>query len=402
MPLTREDNPYVPGFGIVPPALAGREPEFADLDAALRRVRRGRYEQPRLLTGDRGMGKTAVLAELATGAREDGIWAVDVEATRAGDALVPLLRNLQRTLLEHDRDARFGTYARQALSVLAGFALRHGGVEVEVDVEPTAGRGNSGDLATDLGDVLEAVGEAASRADTALLITVDEIQVMAAGQMGPLFAALQRVAKREIRPGVHLPELAVVAGLPHSRAVMRAASSTYAERVREHELGLLDDAPVVEALTVPASENGVRFAPEALDTLVDAIGGYPYFVQLIGYEAWNAAVDLGARSVIGAAAASAGVTAGRRAAARIYRSRLAEVPDAERRYLRAVARLDPRERRSSRIAAVLGGTAEQWGWARQRLMERGVLRPDGYGRVTFALPGLAGYLRERTEDDQGR
>lgn len=61
--MDADANPYVPGFGVIPPALAGREPEFADVEAALRRVRSGIYEQPRLLSGDRGMGKTAVLAD---------------------------------------------------------------------------------------------------------------------------------------------------------------------------------------------------------------------------------------------------------------------------------------------------------------------------------------------------
>lgn len=394
MALTRDDNPFVPGFGVVPPALAGREPEFADLGAALRRVRRGVYEQPRLLSGDRGLGKTAVVAELVADARNQGVWAVDVEATRTGDALVPLLRDLHRTLLAHDREARIGEHVRRALSVLAAFALRHGGVHVAVDVRPSRRRGGSGDLATDLGDVLEAIGEAAMRARTALLLAVDEIHVLPPPQMGALFAALQRAARREVEPGVHLPVLAVVAGLPHSLAVMRAASSTYAERVREHELGLLAAGAVVEALTVPAVAHGVRFAPDALSTLVEAIGGYPYFVQLMGYETWNAAADRGARSVVSRADAEAGVVAGRLAADRIYRSRLAEVPDAERHYLQAVARLDAGQRRSGAIAELLGGTAQEWGWARRRLIDRGLLRPDGHGQVTFALPGLERFLRD--------
>ncbi len=395
MALSRDDNPYVPGFGVVPPALAGREPEFADLEAALRRVRRGIYEQPRLLSGDRGMGKTAVLAELVVEARANGVWAVDVEATRTGDALVPLLRDLHRILVDHDHDRRIGEYVDRALAVLAAFGVKHGTFELAVEVEPAARRGGSGDLATDLGDVLEAVGETAAEAHTAVLLTVDEIHAMPAAQMGPLFAALQRSARREREPGARLPVLTVVAGLPHSLGVLRAASSTYAERIRQHDLDLLGDGPVVEALTVPAEERGVRFTSEALGTLVDAIGGYPYFVQLMGYEAWNAAADHGARSVIRGDAAAAGVAAGRRAAAGIYSSRLAEVPDAERRYLDAVADLGPAARRSTQIAERLGGTAEQWGWARRRLIERGLLRPDGYGRVAFALPGLEGFLRDR-------
>ena len=392
MPVTRDDNPYVPGFGVIPPALAGREAEFADLEAALRRVRRGIYEQPRLLTGDRGMGKTAVLAELIATSRAEATWVVDVEAGRTGDAIVPLLRALKTNLLAHNTDAKVGDYARRALGILAAFGVRHGATELQAEFDTSPVAGGSGDLATDLGDALVAVAETAALADTAVLLCVDEIHAMPAEQMAPLFAALQRVARQETRPGSVLPVLTIVAGLPHARSAMRAASSTYAERVREHELGLLDDAAATEALTVPALERGVAYDADALEVLLPAIGGYPYFLQLMGYEAWNAAAVQGART-IDVDAARAGVDAGRREASLVYRSRLAEVPDAERRYLEAVAAVSEK-RTSSAIAAELGGTASQWAWARSRLIERGLLRPDGYGRVTFALPGLEEHLEK--------
>lgn len=390
--ISRDDNPYVPGFGVIPPALAGRESEFADLEAALRRVRRGIYEQPRLLTGDRGMGKTAVLAELLETSVSNGIWVVDVEASRTGDAIVPLLRELRRSLLDHDNDARIGLYAKNALAVLAAFGLKHGGTELSLEIEPAPATGGSGDLATDLGDALVAVAEVAARATTAILLSVDEIHAMPAAQMSPLFAALQRVARQHTRPGSVLPVLTAVAGLPHARAAMRAASSTYAERVREHELGLLDTAAVIEALTIPTEQLGVHFGPGALEHLLPAIGGYPYFVQLMGYEAWNAAAQSGSDE-IDATAARRGATRGQAEATLVYRSRLAEVPDAERRYLQAMAVVEG-DRTSSAIADVLGGDASQWAWARSRLIDRGILRPDGYGRVAFALPGLEEHLQD--------
>jgi hypothetical protein len=184
--LATETNPYVPGFGVVPPALAGREPEFADLEAALERVRRGIYEQPRLLSGDRGMGKTAVLAELATHSRQGGGWSIDVEASRTGDVLAHLLREMRTLLWDYDRDRRVGEYARRALAVLSSFALTHAGVRLRVDVGAAQGRADTGDLATDLGDVLIAVGETAAQAQSALLVTIDEIQAMPAAQMGPV------------------------------------------------------------------------------------------------------------------------------------------------------------------------------------------------------------------------
>lgn len=71
---------------------------------------------------------------------------------------------------------------------------------------------------------------------------------------------------------------------------------------------------------------------------------------------------------------------------------LAELPDGERRYLHAVAGTPAESRTSSAIAASMNDAASKWGWARSRLIDRGLLRPDGYGRVTFALPGLEEHL----------
>jgi hypothetical protein len=339
------------------------------------------------------MGKTAVLAELAAQSRERGQWVVELEASRGGNAILLLLRDLRALLWDHDRDRRVGAYARRALAVLSSFAISHANLQLTVRVDAADGRADTGDLATDLGDVLVAACETAAVADAGLLICVDEIQTMPPAQMAPLFVALQRLARHEFTPGRLPPILAVLAGLPGSRAAMRRASSTYAERVREHELGLLGEGAATEALVVPAEQRRVRYEPRGLATVVQGAGGYPFFVQLMGYEAWNAAADRGARSVINDEDAAIGVARGRLEAVRLYESRLTEVPDTERRYLDAVASLDEGERRSAAVASVLGGTSEEWAWARQRLIERGLLRAAGRGRIAFALPGLAEYLR---------
>jgi hypothetical protein len=393
-----DDNPYVPGFGIVPPALTGREPEFADLATALRRARRGSYERPRLLSGDRGMGKTAVLGELHATTRAEGCWVVDLEASTAGDAIAVLLRELTRHLRAADIDARVGGAVAAALGTIASVTLAHTGLSVEVALAPRPGAGDSGDLASDLGDALIATGRAAHEVGTALVVTVDEVQAMPAPQVAALFGALQRLAKHDVDPslGTKLPVVCVVAGLPSSRGALRAGAGTYAERVREHVLGLLDDAAVVEALRTPAEDRGVAWSADAIERALAGAAGYPFALQLVGYETWAAAATRDAAGDrISGEDADRGVSAARRELDRLHASRLDEVPDTERRYLEAVAALDPGERRSSAIAGQLGGTASEWAWARARLIERGLLRPDGHGRVAFTLPGLADHLRSR-------
>lgn len=376
--MERDENPFVPGFGAVPPALTGREREFADLESALRRVARGFYERPRVITGDRGLGKTSILTELAASARErHDVWTVDVEATRVGDVFVPMLRQLHAALRAYDFDARVGDLTARALAAITAFGLRHAGIELSLDLaERSDRRAGTGDLATDLGTVLEDVGRLALEAGAAVLLTIDEIQSMPATHLGPLFAALQQSARIETEPGRHLPVLVVVAGLPHAIATMRKAAATYVERMREHPLELLTDAAAAEALIIPFEERAVAVDPVALQSLVRTGGSVPGFVpeQL---DQVRVAADRAMSEL-----------------RRVYESRLETVPETELRYLLAVAALAEGDRRSQSIAAALGGRAAEWAWARSRLIDRGLLRPAGHGRVTFALPGIGEHLRE--------
>lgn len=191
-------------------------------------------------------------------------------------------------------------------------------------------------ITRDLGDVLIAAGRAAGAHDVALLLVVDEVQALPADQMSPLFGALQRTAKHDPDPelGTRLPILALFAGLRDARSVLKRRAGTYAERVREWPLGLLDAAAAAAALSIPATDRNVRWDPDGLDDAVAAAAGYPYALQVIGYESWAAA------------SARAGDD----------RIRPADV-------------------------------------ARARLIERGLLRATGHGRVTVALPGLERHLR---------
>lgn len=115
-------------------------------------------------------------------------------------------------------------------------------------------------------------------------------------------------------------------------------------------------------------------------------------MQLVGYETWRAAAELGEVDVIDRAAAELGIQRARQGMDAMYRSRLEEVPDAEYRYLETVARLPQSARTTGQVAHELGAHASEVSAARARLIERGLLRPVGRGAVTIALPGLDTHL----------
>ncbi|MCL1599266.1 MAG: hypothetical protein M3094_08790, partial [Actinomycetia bacterium] len=76
------------------------------------------------------------------------------------------------------------------------------------------------------------------------------------------------------------------------RCIRSGDAKSYAERLFEFpEIGPLPRRDTEAALLVPAHDEGIDIAPDALTRLVDKSGGYPYFIQEWGKHAWNQAAD---------------------------------------------------------------------------------------------------------------
>ncbi len=124
---------------------------------------------------------------------------------------------------------------------------------------------------------------------------------------------------------------------------------------------------------------------------MEASGGYPYFLHVVGSHVWNA----GNGTVITADEARAGIAAARAYLDAFYEERLRELTAAQRRYLDAAAALPAPDRTAGTVAAALGATSRQVASTWQALTGRhGLLRPaGGRGHLDFTLPGLDAYLR---------
>jgi hypothetical protein len=390
-------DPFTPGFGNLPRVFAGRKAEFADLEHMVQRVANGTYEQARMVTGDRGMGKTALLREFEQEQLELGRWVVRASATR-GDAVIGrLCRGLAELLSNHDLGGSLVRAASDALARLAGITIGPGGVRVEL--EPAA----HVDRAVELDTLLGAVASLARERGTALLLLVDEAQNIGLDAIGDLFHALQEVQGRTVThrdplTGAMardaLPLGAVVAGLPGLVKRLKDAGSTFGERSRPVVLRAFSQADMREGLPALAAEGGAAFDADALDAVMAACGGYPYFLHVIGSHVWRA----GEGAVITRAEARRGIAAAEPFIADFYGSRLRELGDLQRRYLHAAARTPLPERTPGEVARRLGRTSSQLGSTQSKLVhDHGLLRMTSDGRLAFALPGLDRHLASLRE-----
>lgn len=386
-------DPFTPGFGNLPRVFAGRKAEFADLEQMVDRITNGTYEQARMVTGDRGMGKTALLREFEQEQLEAGRWVVRASATR-GDAIIGrVCRGLADLLHEHDLAGSLARSGAEALARLAGIAIGPGGVRVEL--EPAIRL----DRAVELDQLLGAVATLAREHGTALLLLVDEAQNISLEALGDLFHALQEVQGRTIthRDPVTgalardaLPLGAVVAGLPGLVKRLKDAGSTFGERSRSVGLQAFSAADMREGLQALATEGEAAFDADALDAVMTACGGYPYFLHVVGSHVWRA----GNGRVITRDEATRGISAARPFIADFYGSRLRELGELQRRYLHAAARTPPQDRTPGAVAEALGRTSSQLGSTQSKLVhDHGLIRTTYDGKLEFALPGLDDHLR---------
>ena len=195
---------------------------------ALERVRHGLPTKSILLIGLRGVGKTVLLDRMRDDAEASNIQTLRIEV-QENRSLPPILApQLRLVLLRLSRNEQARELAQHALRALAGFVgalrLKYADIEVGLDLQPEAGFADNGDLEHDLQDLLESAGQAASGAETALAIFIDELQYVPDDELAALITALHRAAQRR------LPIVLVGAGLPQLRG-RTGRTKSYAERL---------------------------------------------------------------------------------------------------------------------------------------------------------------------------
>ncbi len=374
-------NPFAPGAGTPPPELAGRDELRETVRIALARVRLGLPTKSVLMVGLRGVGKTVLLDRMRDDAESTGIQTARVEAPESRSLPALLAPQLRQALLRMSRNERARELAHRALRALAGFAkalkIKYQDIEVGFDFEPEPGLADNGDLEHDLQALLEAVGNAAREAETALVLFIDELQYVEEEQLAALITALHRGAQRR------LPIVLVGAGLPQLRGQMGRAKS-YAERLFDFpEVGPLSNADARIAIAKPALDQGVEFAEDALHSIVLQTHGYPYFLQEWGKHTWDAATQSPITLQDVTRASRAAVAALDES---FFRVRFDRLTPLEKRYLRAMAELGPGPHRSGDIADQLGRKVTALGPTRNQLIAKGMIWSPNHGDTAFTVP----------------
>ncbi len=247
-------SPFVPGWGKLPPYLAGRQVEqsvigeFLDV-LAERRAPDGGV----ILYGPRGNGKTALLR-----------WA-RVEAEARGINVLPFSAAGIRTKESlANQLCRAPSWLRTLRRVSVGA------------IGAKSRDGNSRPVT----DVL------VRRAHkTSLLVTIDEAHVLAPGPGQAMLSAVQDTQ------GMGLAVLLILAGTPHLPRHLGTMDAPFWDRSERLPIGRLRRDAAAQAIRIPLEEHGRAMEDEALAQVVEESHGYPYFLQIWGKLLWQGSLD---------------------------------------------------------------------------------------------------------------
>lgn len=256
LPEPLQPELFRPGWGMLPPYLAGRGPQQSDLKQALACLRTGvSPASGKVLIGPRGNGKTSLLRWFKR----------EVESVEPAIDVVWLtpdkIPDLDALATELAPPGRFRPLLPDTLSLSLGI----GRLGWELG-------GRSASLTRLLRERCRA---------TPLLVLLDEAQNLGTSEGQALLNSAQEIA-------AETPFLLLLAGTPNLYDTLNSLSATFWERCQPIAgIGRLDVDACVEALEKPLTEFGIGFQPEVLDEVVAESQRYPYFLQLWGKALWD-------------------------------------------------------------------------------------------------------------------
>lgn len=374
-------NPFNPGAGVSPPELAGRAEVLKQALVALERVKRGRHAKSLMVLGLRGVGKTVLLNKIAQEAESRDYLVEMVEAQDSQDLRQMLQQMMRRILLRLDRGEQAVEAVKKGLRVLRSFlngiTISAGGVDVSMGVDPEPGLADSGQLETDVADLVLATAKAAQAVNKPVALLVDELQYVSKTELAALIRAMHAVNQEG------LPLILFGAGLPQLAGQAGDAKS-YAERLFEFpRLDRLGRDDAFKAIREPIEMEGASIEEAALEEIYNQSRGYPYFLQEWGYNVWNICSS---NRVIQAEAEAATKVSLRKLDASFFRVCFDRLTPGEREYMRALASLGPDPQRSSEVAAVMQRKAQSVAPTRDSLIKKGMLYAPEHGLIAFTVP----------------
>lgn len=391
-------NPFRPGAGHQPPYLAGRQSERQQV---MRLLDQGVVMENALITGLRGVGKTVLLDSLKPSVVEKNwIW--------IGTDL-----NESASISEENIATRLCTDLSIATSSVVVSAVKRTPMGFSNAVEDEANtltyerllgiyRQTPGLALDKLKAVIESSWEALTKTGAhGVVFAYDEAQNLADHAQRDQFPLSLLLDAFQSLQRKGLPVLLVLTGLPTLFPKLVQAR-TFSERMfRSIFLNRLSDDESREAILKPIeATDTVRLSDQSVGTVISLSGGYPYFIQFICREVYDAFIRRWDRGEQGTVPVS---NIERKLDTDFFAGRWAKTTNRQRDLLSVIAQLDNGDEEftvqdiveKARELSIRGFSSSHTNQMLSALSSQGLVFKNRHGKYLFAVPLMAGYVRRQ-------
>lgn len=364
-----KDSVFSPSFGNRPTYLVGRDDILRRFDQGLQSAP-GNRDRAMVLLGQRGSGKTVLLWELADRARKQGF--VVATPTIASEGM------LERVVEKIQDDGQ--RYVKDKTSHISGGSVGALGFSVGLQFTREVQETKTFQFK------LTQLARRLTKAGHGVLILVDELQANSP-EIRQLVIAYQELV------GEGLDVALVMAGLPGAvSATLNDHALTFLNRARKVELGPLAVRDVAAFYRAAFAELRIAVSDDLCLAAAQATKGSPYMLQLIGH---NMVLRAGSDDAVVQETLQLAVADSREDyETDVCETTMAALSDVDGAFLHAMAG-DSDESAVAEIAQRMDVTYDYAQKYRRRLIDAGVICAPSRGKVAFAVPYLADYLRKQ-------
>ena len=355
---------FQPTFGNRPEQIVGRDSELIDFMRGLNEPP-GSRDRCTLILGQRGMGKTALLLEIADRASKEGFIIARVTAHEGMPAAI--IEQIQLN------GSRYFDNTKNVTGFTAGALGFSFGLSFSEPAQQQYG------FRTKLSLLCDKLAEK----NLGVLILIDEVFTSPA--MREVAASYQELVGdgKNIAIGM--------AGLPYAvSGVLNDRVLTFLNRARKMELGVISVQAIKAYYEHAFSAMGIKCSDKLLESAAEKTRGLPYFMQLLGYYLTLYAQD--SLTIDKSILSKAEESSIKDLENNVFKPLLAPLSDNDMIFLNALAKCDE-PLTINKLKEQLGDQGPAIQPYRKRLLDAGIIESPRRGELTFAVPYLKEYLK---------
>lgn len=361
------DTIFTPSFGNKPTSLVGREKLLANFESSLKSAL-GSKDRALILLGQRGAGKTVLLLKFAEIAKNNGFIVCSPTIVTDG-----MLNRIIEKITHNESLKKHKKKARITGGNIGAFGFSAG---LNIQDNETA---NNVSFQQQLFELTRLVNEQGK----GLLILIDELQANSQ-DVKNLIIAYQELVGEQMNISL------VMAGLPGAvSATLNEKVLTFLNRAKKITLEPLKSIDVMAYFKSSFQKLGIALTSEQLSKATEATKGSPYMMQLVGH---NIVVNSNSAEIYDENLDNAIRLAESDYINDICKTTLNALSDKDIKFLEAMS-VDATVSNISDIASRMNVSQDYAQKYRKRLIDAGVIVPQGRGRVVFDVPYLKDFLR---------